>query len=58
MGKILLELDEEEMKTLNKAIDYYLGDLLRKEYPTKDVNKTKQILTNINNKICFLNQHI
>ena len=56
MGNINLELDEEEIKTLIEAMDYYLGDLLRKQYPTKENNRTKQVLTNINNKICFLNQ--
>lgn len=56
MEKNSLELDEEEIKTLIEAIDYYHGDLLRKQYPTQEDNRTKQVLTNINNKICFLNQ--
>lgn len=57
MEMICLELNKEEMKTLSEALDYYLGDLLRKQYSTKEDNRTKQVLTNINNKICFSNQN-
>ena len=53
---IRLELDEEKMKVLIEAMDYYHGELLIKQYPTKEDNRKMQILTNINNEICFLNQ--
>lgn len=57
MENISLELDEEEIKTVIEAIAYYLGDLLRKQYPSQEDNRTKQVLTNINNKLCFMNQY-
>lgn len=56
MGKILLELDEEEMRTLIEAMDYYHGDLLRKQHPTKDDGRAMKILTKIYNKICLSKQ--
>ena len=53
---MVIELDKEEQTILQEAIDNYLGDLLRKQYCTKEDNRKKQVLTNINNQIAKLSQ--
>ncbi len=56
MESICLELNQEEMSILMEAMDNYTGDLMKKQYSTREDNRKIQVMTNINNEICRLNQ--
>lgn len=56
MESICLELNQEEMSILMEAMDNYTCELMKKHYSTKEDNRKIQVMTNINNEICRLNQ--
>ena len=56
MENICLPFNQDEIPVLMKAMDCYSAQLMTEPYPTEETKRKVQILTNINNRICDLNQ--